>query len=269
MRICEEIGMEKLGNPVVVDIQNVVDYMYEQQEDGNKTWNADDDFPSWVPPWPRTAYEYSLRDLSGRKQVDIMEIVVTDERGKDGFAMNALCVERTQNLLEIHGRVDFLAGPDGTSTGQDIGIATNQYILQNYESEDAYRTKVWGMVVPVLLANSFLACKNVTASDVAPHPKLAKAQLKKRGVPKVTYKVLDIGPAKEVLRTEGDIEHNGLQKALHICRGHFAHYGPDAPLFGKYTGAFWHPMHTRGSAKNGVVVKDYRVTGLPAPVQKS
>jgi hypothetical protein len=64
---------------------------------------------------------------------------------------------------------------------------------------------------------------------------------------------------KKVLETEGDIQHNGIAKALHICRGHFKDYRNSAGLFGKYKGLYWWDMHTRGTEKAGVVIKDYRV----------
>ena len=51
----------------------------------------------------------------------------------------------------------------------------------------------------------------------------------------------------------------GIKKALHICRGHFVTYTPKHPLFGKYVGTFWKPDHVRGNAKNGIVLKDYKV----------
>jgi hypothetical protein len=49
------------------------------------------------------------------------------------------------------------------------------------------------------------------------------------------------------------------KKALHIARGHFAHYTEDRPLFGKYTGTFWRPAHVRGSADFGTVKSTYKV----------
>jgi hypothetical protein len=106
------------------------------------------------------------------------------------------------------------------------------------------------------MANSLLACKNVAAHDVLP---TVSRQMRRHGGVPLTYKVIDIGPATRVLKNEGGVAHNGLKRALHICRGHFAHYTADALLFGKYEGTFWHPMHVRGSAKAGIVVKDYRV----------
>lgn len=111
---------------------------------------------------------------------------------------------------------------------------------------------------PILLALSFMHCKNVIQRAVKPEDWIVRnAQKKKRPIP-VTYHVLDIEPMKTVLRTEGQSEKTGLKKALHICRGHFAAYD-EKPLFGKVRGTFWKPSHVRGSLSEGAVVKDYRV----------
>ena len=72
--------------------------------------------------------------------------------------------------------------------------------------------------------------------------------------------ILEIGAIKDVLRAEGDAAANGLRKALHICRGHFATYTENNPLFGKLKGTFWKPAHVRGSIEDGIVDKDYRVS---------
>ena len=64
---------------------------------------------------------------------------------------------------------------------------------------------------------------------------------------------------KATLQSEGGASKNGLKKALHICRGHFATYTQDAPLFGNFVGTVWKPQHVRGNAQHGAVVKDYRV----------
>jgi hypothetical protein len=112
---------------------------------------------------------------------------------------------------------------------------------------------------PVLLALSFMHCKNVARRDATDTEGPSDKWLRRTRQPKLRYHVLDIEPMKQVLRTKGGIEHNGLKKALHICRGHFATYTNDAPLFGKHTGTFWKPQHVRGDTKLGEVVKDYRV----------
>jgi hypothetical protein len=67
---------------------------------------------------------------------------------------------------------------------------------------------------------------------------------------------------KKVLETEGDIKHNGLKKALHLCRGHFAHYTPEKGFLGRPLSeplTIWKPAHVRGSASEGIVTKDYKV----------
>jgi hypothetical protein len=46
---------------------------------------------------------------------------------------------------------------------------------------------------------------------------------------------------------------------LHMVRGHFKHYPDDSPLLGKYAGWWWWAPHLRGSLRNGVVEKKYRI----------
>lgn len=115
------------------------------------------------------------------------------------------------------------------------------------------------LLMPLYLALSFMHCRNVALTEEAPPPPLDKKWRKKHDRPLVRYHVLNIDPMREVLRNEGRSDEVGLRKALHICRGHFATYTPEKPLFGRLTGTFWRPQHVRGSIKNGAVVKDYNV----------
>lgn len=122
---------------------------------------------------------------------------------------------------------------------------------------EADGAKTW-LHVP-LLAISFTHCKNVMVEDHVPSDKLIQRSLQRRGVPKVTYKTLIIQPMREVLQREGGMAHgNSAQKALHICRGHFADYR-ERGLFGKHHGVYWIDMHVRGQRKDAVVLKDYAV----------
>ncbi len=114
-------------------------------------------------------------------------------------------------------------------------------------------------LVPILLALSFMNCSNVTLNEVNPNPVINRERRKAGMKPFVRYHTINIEPMKKVLRTEGNIETEGLKKALHICRGHFATYSEEKPLFGKVAGTFWVPAHTRGSLKQGVIVSDYNV----------
>lgn len=135
-----------------------------------------------------------------------------------------------------------------------------------------------------LLTLSFLHCKNValkTVEEPGPSeqsaPSSRKAQKKKRQKhtalrdeqtqaiqprPTVTYHILDVEPMKKVLHTEGQAEQQGLKRAIHICRGHFAHYEEGKGLFGKYHGTYWRTQHVRGSAEQGTRIKDYRIKNV-------
>jgi len=118
--------------------------------------------------------------------------------------------------------------------------------------------------MPCLLAVSFMNCRNTTLTACQPDATFNRERRKAVLHPFVRYHTINIEPMKAVLKTEGSIEANGLKKAMHICRGHFAHYGEDKPLFGRpgAHGSYWHPSHVRGSAKQGVVLSDYEA-GAP------
>jgi hypothetical protein len=109
-----------------------------------------------------------------------------------------------------------------------------------------------------LLAISFCHCKNVTVCPEEKPAKLVRRQAE-RGIPQVTFKVLQIDPMRKVLsKTAAELGGGGLKRALHICRGHFAVY-EERPLFGKVRGRFWIPQHLRGQPESGLAEKVYNV----------
>lgn len=111
------------------------------------------------------------------------------------------------------------------------------------------------------LACSFAACKNVVVRDNAPPPKLSRAQERRHGVPKATFKTLEIQPMVGALAQAGTALGGGptSPRALHIMRGHFKDFRAGGGLFGRHHGRYWWPMRVRGSGDAGVVVKDYDV----------
>lgn len=145
---------------------------------------------------------------------------------------------------------------DGTHRYRDI---CNIWEKTLHQLTDWYGRQGGYLCIPVFMAIGLMHCKNVTVTEQRPPDWQQKAAQKKHGRPLVTYHVLNIEPMKTVLRTEGDIEHNGLKKALHICRGHFKTFTSDKPLFGKVTGTYWWQPHVRGSIDEGVALKDYNV----------
>lgn len=121
-----------------------------------------------------------------------------------------------------------------------------------------------GLLYPYFLAVMFMHCKNVERVVNEPPAKVNARRAKEGKEPLERYYTLTIDPMKRILSKEGGIEHNGLKKALHICRGHFATYD-EKPLFGKVKGTFWVPQHTRGSDVFGRINKDYKVDPAAKP----
>jgi hypothetical protein len=119
-----------------------------------------------------------------------------------------------------------------------------------------------GYIAEALLAVSFAHCRNVQLVDAAPSRQVRRAALRTQQ-PCLVYKTLVIDPAHPVVRHEQRRVQSGEQvpKALHLVRGHFAVYTDEKPLFGRYSGRFFIPMHTRGTLRGGLVVKDYAVLG--------
>lgn len=112
--------------------------------------------------------------------------------------------------------------------------------------------------ISLLLGVAFMHCKNVVVHEGKyTRPERRRAEREQRQLPK--FYTLDIDPMKRVLRTEGRQDTEGLRRALHICRGHFATYTTEKPLFGKHVGTYWVPQHVRGSAEFGAIQKEYRV----------
>jgi hypothetical protein len=124
--------------------------------------------------------------------------------------------------------------------------------------------RYWGwelvyLVYPALLTISFLHCKNVKIKTRTPPKKLKLKHRKKKGSDLARYHVLDIEPIQRVLEKYQTGSRDDLRRALHICRGHFKTFTPDAPLFGRHTGTYWWAPHVKGAKDAGVVLKDYRV----------
>jgi hypothetical protein len=116
-----------------------------------------------------------------------------------------------------------------------------------------------GMIVPIMMTLNFLNFRNVSRVDATETEGPSAKWIRRQKQPTLRYHVLQINPLKEIIRKEGNVEGDGLGKALHKVRGHMVHYSEEKPLFGKYAGTFWVPPHDRGNPKFGTVKKDYRV----------
>ena len=122
----------------------------------------------------------------------------------------------------------------------------------------------WGdnlvnLLFPALMTISFMHCKNVSLNEVVPPEKLSQKHFKRHGRPLVRYTELTIDPLRRLLEKHRQEVGGSLRKALHLCRGHFKTFSPDAPLLGRATGTYWWGPQVRGSQTEGVSLKDYRV----------
>jgi len=137
--------------------------------------------------------------------------------------------------------------------------------MADQEAFRAMESQTKGRLHIPCLTLGFLHCKNVSQLDVTkeegPPPKWCRRQR----VPELKYHALQIDPNLSTKPRPGERKTEGDRsgKALHICRGHFAHYRDDGVsqgLFGRRQyGTFWIPSHTRGSQEHGRVVSTYNV----------
>ena len=256
-----------LGSSVRIDATNVAEFIYTG---GKYEWDWWDDFPGVMPPFESSWIEFSIprvqRGWDGRL-ADIgwtppkMGVLVTCDSSSDRtwVYMESFGLLPDKSLVQI-STLRYAVTPSGCIDGNDLTFSS----FREYETDEGdYRFEgfdVGTIFFTPLLTLSFLNCKNVVLED-APFKgsRQHRRALERKGIKQTKFKTLVIEPMKQVLKTEGGIEHNGLKKALHICRGHFATYSDDRPLFGKYSGTYWKPAHVRGNADNGTVYKDYKV----------
>lgn len=257
-------------------------------------WKCGQDIPNWTPPFPAFFAEWNspshwridgeVQENRGRQFQSGLLVGVIEAPNKalkgDSDIMNAVrplnvaMLEMLGELEEtkstrwvligswwysdqaapIHGRpiyaglhLAYLIGPEGQYLNHVISGPGAEELRQ----ESNHPTHILG------LGLSFCHCKNVKAEEQTDHR--GERWHRRQKAPVLKYYTLNIDPIKKILRTEGRSEETGIRKALHICRGHFAHYGASNPLFGKYTGSFWKPAHVRGSKEAGVVHKNYSV----------
>lgn len=166
----------------------------------------------------------------------------------------------SSNIRPILGR-PICAGVTHTVLVRENGSVINN-VIGSHDPMTAITGPSEVMLVSPLhilgLAISFTHCKNVRVVET-PDDRGEKWH-RRTNTPVLKFHTIDINPMKQTLRTEGRSDETGIKKALHICRGHFVTYTPEHPLFGKYVGTFWKPDHVRGNAKNGIVLKDYKVS---------
>lgn len=273
-----EMQLLRAATVVVVDSDLMIGFDYSKVADtSNEDFNPLGFLPNIAPPFDSMFVEYSTAHLDGEITqigcaMSYREIATVEKN-------NSVLKSVDDNML-AHCRWLLLCAPwFSDTTGRSFGRGVELYTLidkhgvsqcsrfgiyegATHNDEDKTLdsiTQLATLIVPMAFAVSLMHCKNVTITDATEKAGPSKKWLRRMKQPELRYYTLDIEPMKKILRKEGNIEANGLKKALHLCRGHFATYTEDAPLFGKIVGTFWKPQHVRGSKEFGEIKKDYRI----------
>lgn len=161
----------------------------------------------------------------------------------------------------------LLIKEDGAPLPQTPGLIGSYMARTDQQAVNQIYAELSPFFHPAFLTTCFLHCNNVARDAVDPPPKASRKHLREHGRELTRYHTLRIDPIKQILEHSGRASQEGLQRALHLCRGHFKTYTPQAPLMGKHTGTyFWGPQ-LRGSGKAGEVRKDYSI-GEPEAAAK-
>lgn len=108
------------------------------------------------------------------------------------------------------------------------------------------------------LSFTFANCANVKLEDVTAQDAPPAKMRRRLKIPEVKRYTLNICGHSTRTKTSANIGQVGIMP-WHLCRGHFATYTAERPLFGKYVGRYWREPHMRGKKERGEIVKDYDI----------
>lgn len=229
---------------------------------------------TFVSPFPYAIFKYSWKRFNIQKNLEVWVICIqASDEFKDGVEKD---IDEWYFDKETKWWLDFVIFDTGPSaflgevvfecdeTGEFLPGSYTQWTYANQEAIEATtkedRQDLFNEILyPAWMAISLMHCKNIELVD----RKLSrqyKRKCKRKGIQPIVWKTLVVEPFKKQVISETGLNESGIKKALHICRGHFATYGEDKPLFGKYAGTFWKPAHVRGSTQYGKVQKDYQIS---------
>lgn len=250
---------------------------------------ASSDYPYARMPWNRTFVEFECpketrtsegvfdlsTKVSGSVQIGIMcqramniaernaviayQKIPREHRDKilgcDDFVIAKLCSAANGCPRLLPGAGFWMLRSDGFVEDTlfslpDIGISRQQH-------SQAYLS--W--CTPAFLAFTFANCSNVKLQDVTEQEQPPEKIRRRLKLPETKRYTLNICGHSAVQRQNSPGSSQGIMP-FHLCRGHFATYTTDRPMFGnpKLVGRFWHPPHTRGKKERGEIIKDYAIT---------
>lgn len=280
----------RLKNAQVFEITNIADYFWEGSS--QEEWDVFSDFPCIMSPFENVWFEY-------RAPAKIVSNTCGTREWDGAFSRCGVLVSTTPCPPDLRTGVDkvknfqlsslffqsFPNHPAGSIRGPLMSIgywvtesgepktANGKSIMaipmHKPEYSDLPRSKHYNIyhnaLYPVLLALTFINCRNTVICERKPDAKLSAVHDRKYGKPLVKFKILEIEPVKRIFE-----RHAGsgvpLKRALHVCRGHFKDYREHG-LFGRNKGLYWWGNQVRGTSERGIVVKDYEM-GMPQDLPK-
>lgn len=162
------------------------------------------------------------------------------------------CRQSVETLKAQHGDQPLLPMQD--SSGQTKTLTVEQ----------VFEHEAVALLKPLLLALSFMHCRNVERVPVHPSPQQNKKRVARNLPPFNKFHTLEIGPMRKIIQQaidgyRGRKGYTGIEMALHRVIGHFKTYTPEKPLMGHAVGTWFWAGATRGSKKRGTVMKRYEV----------
>lgn len=129
---------------------------------------------------------------------------------------------------------------------------------------EVFEMEAISLLKPLMLAISFMHCKNVERVPNYPSVKVNKRRVARNLPPFNKFYTLEIEPMKKIIQQavasyRGLKGASGIEMALHSVKGHFKTYTPAKPLLGHAVGTWFWAGITRGSKKRGAVKKEYEV----------
>lgn len=227
-----------------------------------------------VPPWAMTHYEWIHPEGLGPYAMLVRSVNRHAVYGDDDLELKAVSENCSEAAAEAMQRTEWILYYciHMVHRGMLIPFVTRGLIALDadgtlcasaaYESQfpqDSTRTIYHHCAYTVLLANSMMNCKNVRTIDSTDQDAPPAKWQRRMKTPAIRYSRIAIEPFTAEVARQGGVEGGGIAKAWHICRGHFATYTDDKPLFGKYAGRFWIPQHAKGDKKLGTVISTHEV----------
>jgi hypothetical protein len=229
------------------------------------------DYPQAIPPWKRTWTEWRSDPLEADdgRSIDEGALVIHFQEGEPGYdeyfrhfdpvegvGGDPKHILVTRPCFLVEGRAQLVPVTLMSYLDKDGRIVAAGSLSS---SAMPGGNPIWTTLVHMPLFSFCLVnCRNISTQPTDGMCRgTRKAGTKRRPKRFFRYYTLKLHGRFSGSSERG--EGSQSSSAQHIVRGNFAHYSQEKPLFGKFHGLFWRPMHVRGSVKHGIVSKDYAI----------